>query len=753
MAAINTYAVTSSTAAAFRALNKYGMNLADFAALTTNSSFTGFGNGTGYTVSNWISDGVFANLAAVQAVYPIVQSGTDKVDWVLLQSAADFLIYGALGNSIRGQMKRKLLIPAGHFVMNRPLHLGYGLIGTPPANLNGGGYISITLQGEGRQVDPSGNGITGTTIITESYTHPGLVLHGYLSCQLKDFTLKGPGYSWMENNAPYSDDDNWNVSAWRDPAITADANWIGGAAVNIGIGLDIYTHATSAAAYPARVLPSYFGGGTTTAQFGTSGGSVVEMEGMHIAGFVIGVGRPHGDANGEFIRIHNTDISRCVYGLTTGHSQNRNVSVTNVNFELMHTALTSRGGLTGNANMHGTYSNIHIGRCFQILNHPAGDWSGPLTLRDIYAESFFRIGTFDKLIIDGGALSSLDQEGTHGSVYNWFDGGNLILRNTDMTGREGLFTSPVSNVSITLENVNWQGGAGVLTDLNAQLGVGYMNNMFGSFSNRSLTGVFDGSKTAFGRTGYGGGDGSSNSYTSIDQLWADYMGPYPSGVDHTSANSASAGSHQRFPVPKIGRRQVSLTVSSRSGLDLTCPRIAVGDCKADLGDIFAVETSDADPTLEGWDWFAVHSISGGNMILRQLNNFAGDSQFDYRTNGRAQVTPGGYSDAFHYICTRIRRNFGLIVGDVTSGSNVITNVKYAYSGSGSGLTTSLLTMVAGDYFIHQEIERANAGGSILKNLNLVSAIDIGARTITLTDNFNITQTNYPVVFYVKVFNA
>ena len=52
MAAIDTYAVTSSTAKALRALNKDGMNLADFAALTTTSSFTGFGNGTGYTVSN-----------------------------------------------------------------------------------------------------------------------------------------------------------------------------------------------------------------------------------------------------------------------------------------------------------------------------------------------------------------------------------------------------------------------------------------------------------------------------------------------------------------------------------------------------------------------------------------------------------------------------------------------------------------------------------------------------------------------------
>jgi hypothetical protein len=177
-----------------------------------------------------------------------------------------------------------------------------------------------------------------------------------------------------------------------------------------------------------------------------------------------------------------------------------------------------------------------------------------------------------------------------------------------------------------------------------------------------------------------------------------------------------------------------------------------GDVKPDVGDVFARQPEGTE-SLRDWTWFVVDSVSGGDFIMRQLNNFSGVSQFDYATNGRIQVGTGEQNGSWHYICTRIRKNPGLIIGDVTSGSNVITNVKFAFSGSGSGLNSDNLKMAVGDYFIHNEINRSNAGGSLLKSLNLVTAIDTTARTITLTENFNITQEDYPVVFYVKVFNA
>jgi hypothetical protein len=753
MPAITSYDETSATAKALRNLNKFGMNLADFAALTTSSSYSRLGNGGTYTVSSWISDGVFADLAAAQAVYPIIQAGSDQVDWVLLQSAIDFMIYDKLDTATRGTTKRRLFVPAGRFQCNRPLHVGYARVGTPPSGLNTNGYISITIEGEGPNLDPANPGMTGTSIEFTDITAPGFAISLNQQVFLRQMSIRGPYVGWLTNNIPVNDVDYWDLTAYRDGTI-ADANWVGGAAVNIGVGLDLYSDATSAAAYPARVLPSYFGGGTTSAQFSTPGGSGCALEDVNIVGFVVGYGRVHGDSNGEYISMTRGKIQYCVKSFVVGHSQNRNVNLDSVDFEGFHTAITNYGGLQTNAEMMGKYENLHFNVGYQIFEHTDPGWSGPITLRNVYAESVHRLGNHGGLMtVEGGRLSWIDQGASHGSTHNHFDG-NLTLRNMRSRGRDGLFLDAEEG-SIHYENFVYEVGSSVLSNDNAKMGPAYMGHIFSLMGrvNRSVAG--QNNSNAYGPFGRAGRNLNDEGYqTTLDMEFVDYAPSFPTG--HLADGSTTAvGAFYRFPVPKIGRFQQSFEVTSRSGLELTCPRITHGDCKADVGDVFAYKPTGTE-ALRDWTWFVVDSISGSNMLLRQLNNFDGASQFDYATNGRIQVGAGTYNDSAHYICTRIRKNRQLIVGDVTSGSAVITNVKYAFSGSGSGLTTGTsgnLQMVAGDYFIHTEIERSNASGSLLKSLNLVSAIDTGARTITLTENFNITRTNYPVVFYVKVFNA
>jgi hypothetical protein len=140
------------------------------------------------------------------------------------------------------------------------------------------------------------------------------------------------------------------------------------------------------------------------------------------------------------------------------------------------------------------------------------------------------------------------------------------------------------------------------------------------------------------------------------------------------------------------------------------------------------------------------------MVLRQMNNFYSTSSSNYFTNGFYQVEAGTHTCL--YICTRIRQNSHLFVGDVTSGSAVITNVKHVFRNTSTdNFSSSNFQMAAGDFFLHQEIERANTAGSALKVHNLVSSIDFTANTITLTETFNFTQTNYPLPFFVKVYNA
>jgi hypothetical protein len=747
--------VTGSGAKAWRGLNKYGMNLADFVGLTTNSSFSGFGNGTGYSVANWISDGVFANLAAVQAVYPVCQGTSDTVDWVILQSAVDFMIYGSLGNSNYGSTKRKLFIPAGVFQCNHPLQIGYSRVGTPPANLNGNGYVSITIEGEGPHYDPSGNGMTGTTLYFPYTDDVGIAVNRGVQVYIREMTVKG-GLSYLPvNNGILNTAGVWDLANWNGGSIPAD-NWIGGDAVNIGIALDPYSNGDSAAAYPARILPAYFGGGTTTATYTGAGGSHCTLENVNIAQWVIGYGRAHGDSNGEFIRHHVGNYSHCIYGIVNGHSQARNNSFRDLDFFGFHTAISNRGGTQGNANMHGSYDNIHAAYGFQLYNNDES-WSGNVTLRNCYVEGVYRIGTsYSCLELDTCYFSIYDQNGTGYAAYDHYNGEALSLKNCFITARNGFVVRQHGNspTPITAENCSIQTWVGPSITGDAANATRYINGIFGVQGGGSRT-VKSNSINLGGAIGNEtqipiGVRRDKNGLTHAGLDFIDYATSFADNRLGNDGNNSLMGPLYRYPVPRPGHQSVNIgTMASRSGTDCVFPRFSFGTLKADVGDIFTVYISGSylDPEYV----MVVTSISGSDMTLRQLNGFYSATTNSYATDGKTQLTAGNAYNAT-YICTRVRYNPYLVMGSVTDGSEIITNVKHGL-GSGNAVTTTHLTMAVGDLFIHPEIEMLNAGGSPTSPLNIVTAIDTTAQTITLTDNFNVTNAHYPVVFYVKVFNA
>jgi hypothetical protein len=767
----STLTLTGATAAQLRRLNYYGMHLADFVSLSSGATYPLMGEGTGYTVNQWIADGAFPNLTVAQSFYPIIQNGDDHVDWVILQSAIDFCIYGSLGNTTRRTMKRKLILPAGHFLINRTLHIGYGSAGTAPVGLNGNKYVSITIEGEGPQTDVSGNGMTGTSIITENYTYPAFNITAGQQTILRGFTVSGPNTGWSANNNPYRAPNNWDTAAWKNPAC-ADLNYLEGHALNIGIGFDLYSDVESAAGYPARVLPAYFGGGTTMASFGGAGGTDALMEDVNVIGFVVGMGRPYGDSNAEFIRFHRGRISNCTYGILMGHSQNRNPSFVDCDISACHTGLTTKGGTRGNAQMAGLYQNIHMGQCYQLFDHPAADWSGPVTFRDWYAESFSKLGTWTGSVkLDGCTLSFIEQEAVDGVPSSHFTGGRLILDNTALGGlRNGLFFDSLGNGTVEFLGSSAVYGFGPASHMGnlpepqaTQVGHGlaYMNYTWSPIRGTSSRLMVSHRENTMG--GYGGIKPGFRDerqvMTFLDQLWQEYQAQHPFGsYPEPGGANEMQGAVQNFPVPKITQWQHSVNVTSRSGFDIVCDRTGVGDLKADVGDMFGFEPSGATEALRVATWFVCISVTTSTMTLRQLNNFQGTSRYDYNNTGYDyyQIGPGGYLT--QYVNTRIRNNIKLFVGDTTSGSNVITNIRHAFAfGSTDHFTAdnfnTWIGMKVGDYFLHQEIDRANTGGLGLKVPNRVTGIDFTANTITLADPFNITSKNYPIVFYVKSFTA
>lgn len=96
----------------------------------TPEDFGAIGDGTERPVSQWLVGGLqdrgYADLAAIQAIYPHVTALTESIDWAAFQQAINFSETGG-----------KPLRPTGHYVINR------GLIIDSPINLDGGGYFEL----------------------------------------------------------------------------------------------------------------------------------------------------------------------------------------------------------------------------------------------------------------------------------------------------------------------------------------------------------------------------------------------------------------------------------------------------------------------------------------------------------------------------------------------------------------------------------------------------------------------------------
>lgn len=762
------YDPSGKMAEAVRRMSKWGLNLFDYVpgadGVVPYREDTRLGFGNAETVASWIGT-KFATLSEAQTAYPIIQSTSDTLDWVLLQTAIDDAIYGALGNSNKGRTKRKLKIPAGLYICNRPLHIGYARAGTPPASLNGNGYVTITIEGEGATVDSSGNGMTGVTIRFTSQV--GIVCHGYQRVMVRGIAVVGPWLSFYSTNssAILNSSTVGAPASWK-PTGIADENWAGGAAVSIGIGVDLYTTDASAAAYPARPLPAAFGGGTTTEKFSTAGGTSFICEDVIIAGFVLGFGRPHGDSNGEFLEINGGVVTMCAYPFVNGHSQARNLCIRNTNFYVFHTMMGSRGGLTGIANLHGSYDNIHAGYGYQIIDHPSADWSGAMTIRDLYAEGVFRIGRWaNTLKLDGCYISFYEQDGNFGVAENHYDVKHLVLAGGEYTGLRHGLVSAVGDVTNSIEltnavdirvgfSANWANHANA-TKIGH--GLDYMGGVlhFPGYNQRRF--FSDAWKSRYGKNGDQLFYYDAVGMTYLDQEFVQFTAIHPFIYSQVGTTSTQmVGSAHTFAVPKITQYGVVVGYISRSGLDIVCGRTAVGDIKADIGDYFMIKPEGATESLRVNTWFVVTEVTDTTMTLRQQTNYFGSSQYAYSANQNYQITPSESvtQGTSQYFCTRIRQNKALWVGDVEAGSNVITNVKNALAyGSADDFTAGNCLMAVGDYFLHHELDRANTGGAGLKVHNKITAIDYTANSITLTDNFNIDRTNYPLPFFVKMYTA
>jgi hypothetical protein len=304
------------------------------------------------------------------------------------------------------------LVPRGLYPTSKTLHLGYG-IGFTAGRLRGPGYCYTgTHSFNGPVVKPS---------FSDS---PALNIQGARGSSVRGLAFLGLNSAFITNGAlgnltaPATDD---TLGAnWVDPTLNANADTR--YAPYAAIVIDGYAGTRPATSYPDVTYPSaYVGAGIT--QYGKGASSDVLIEDVYIDGFVVAVAvQPSdADANADFTCLRRVTIQNCRYGVSVGNTQSRNVRLSDVKFNAVHTGLTSRVHGRQNGRFGGVVDNCSFGKTVQVFDFHTISIVGPLTFNNLYAESTWRLGDFipstaseNSLIFNNPQLDLGDQSTARG---------------------------------------------------------------------------------------------------------------------------------------------------------------------------------------------------------------------------------------------------------------------------------------------------------------------------------------------------
>lgn len=336
--------------------------------------FGAIGDGTLHTVQEWITGPLarYANLAAVQADYPHVTATTEAIDMVAIQAAINASIYGGL--------RRKVLIPAGVYYCNGPLHLGYGV-----------SFSSCVLEGEGIRYAAE-SGFNGTAIVFTHNNAPGIVVQGGRFSVICNLTIKGANVAYITANG--------RGTAAGSAADLVASNWVDTGfpaasssryAPYAGVAVDPYSGVRPGVSYPDVAYPAYLG---AVAQYGKNFSSAVTLENVGIAGFVAGLAvQPcDADGNGDYIKLKNVVISQCQYGVSICNTQSRLVHLTDCQLNQVHTGIvtTKHGRQSGKPAI--LAESCEFGATIKWIDLPNISYGGFPRFVSCYGELVYSIG-------------------------------------------------------------------------------------------------------------------------------------------------------------------------------------------------------------------------------------------------------------------------------------------------------------------------------------------------------------------------
>ncbi|MEM0905734.1 MAG: glycosyl hydrolase family 28-related protein [Pseudomonadota bacterium] len=295
-------------------------------------------------------------------------------DTAALQHAIDTALYGPV--------RAPVSLPPGRFILTDTLHLGYGTT-----------FTGLTFTGAGRVYRGNAHRFAGTVLVARQTDRPALNIQAARGTIVSGLTLLGEAGAIMAEHGMghplRATRPDTTLSDWVDPALPPSA--ASRYAPYAGLTIDAYGGEPPSPAYPDVALPAFAG---ADGQYGKRTSSNVQLRDMVISGFVVGVAVQPADvdANGDFTAINNLLIERCVYAVSVGNSQSRNVAIRDSQIHQVFCAFTNNTHGRQRGHFGGSIDNVSMSFTTNIFQFGTSAYVGPLTVQNLYAESTYRIG-------------------------------------------------------------------------------------------------------------------------------------------------------------------------------------------------------------------------------------------------------------------------------------------------------------------------------------------------------------------------
>lgn len=650
-------------------------------------------------------------------------------------------------------------------------------LGGPLWVTRGDTFRQVQLRGAGRRYSGATDISDGTVLRFTDATVPALILQGYRSSSITGMTLLGAALTTliarnMGNSAPVDGSgnpvDDYDITTWQVGGL-AEKRYAPHAAIALDPFVGTQPPGSGAAApysLAAGYNPDWLG---PLALYGRNTSSVCNLD-VEIQGFEVGiVVNPSQSTNQtDYTTLSNVQISYCPYALSIGDQQSRSVNLYGFSGALCHTFVTNRRHGAQAGRISGTMQ-ISVGAGIRLLDLDLAQ-VGTVTIQDGYAELLLYLGDVTSGTAAGiGTLVFLNGE------YN-------LTAHPAQRGSPpyalGAPTNPGGGVDYTLIKVIG-GNYAVenilpmlvnLLDFDAQILVVNAVNGYWESASGNAAAISDNTERRRRKMAHNGALGLSTPRMAssaahringvaidVDNAASAYQPVYTNartyafsqrkyGIPHWQRTAMPWGYAFEAPAELVTmpRRAEGLPKSACTGATQTNRRWAFTLPSYFMTTFeYSARTYNIAPgrvcidTVSGTSfWIVSINYTTGAVVMEALHNY-------YRPVGAgADVHRSAFSfgdgGTLFFIETAFFMPAQTLVGDVTSGSAVVTNLRDP-TGGFAWLTNGTYAAqhpAAGDWLYY---DRFNPG---LYPFTLaaakMSALDTGARTMTMAGNSALT---------------